>query len=272
MTETKRLALVARLNQKLKVHGSWCGETHMQKATYFLQYMLDVRMDFDFVLYMHGPYSFDLRDAISQMRADGILEVRQRPYPYGPSLVVPPEQEVVLERRFSQTLKRYGRSLDFVAAELGGKRVSELERLATALYVSIGETSVPVNKEGTEARAAEAACRVWGCGEGGRNGTGYGREGARIAGGGDPTVWRVTATDLLGTTIESYPLRRTGGSGSGGLDPPLVVNHHRHITPRDQRPQRSKESGSRPVCIGGSRGIHLLSRRRLAGSRSGCGT
>ena len=146
MTETKRLALVARLNQKLRVHGSWCGETHMQKATYFLQYMLDVRMDFDFVLYKHGPYSFDLRDAISQMRADGILEVRQRPYPYGPSLVVPPEQEVVLERRFSQTLKRYGRSLDFVAAELGGKRVSELERLATALYVSIGETSVPVNK------------------------------------------------------------------------------------------------------------------------------
>ena len=118
----------------------------MQKATYFLQYMLGVRMNFDFRLYKHGPFSFDLRDAISQMRADGILEVRQQPYPYGPSLVVPPGQERALARRFSHTLKRHAGPLDFVASELGGKQVSELERLATALYVSIDDVQMPPNQ------------------------------------------------------------------------------------------------------------------------------
>ena len=136
MTRAKKMTLVAALNDRLRAHGSWCGETHMQKATYFLQEMLGVKMNFDFMLYKHGPFSFELRDVLGEMRADCLLVMQQRPYPYGPSLVVPSEQQETLQRRFPRTLKRYSKSLEFVGSELGGKKVSELERLATALYVT----------------------------------------------------------------------------------------------------------------------------------------
>lgn len=136
MNRAKKTALVAALNQRLRAHGSWCGETHMQKAAYFLQEMLGVKTDFDFVLYKHGPFSFDLRDTLGEMRADRLLVVQQQPYPYGPSLIVPADQQQTLQRRFPHTLKRYADRLDFVASELGSRRVSELERLATALYVA----------------------------------------------------------------------------------------------------------------------------------------
>ena len=145
MTRAKRTAIVAALNQRLRQHGSWSGETHMQKAVYFLQELLRVRTDFDFVLYKHGPFSFDLRDVIGQMRAERLLEFRQQPYPYGPSLVVPAQQEEVLRRRFPNTLRRYADRLEFVASELGRRRVSELERLSTALYVTRQDSSASDN-------------------------------------------------------------------------------------------------------------------------------
>ena len=146
MTRAKKTALVAALNDRLRAHGSWCGQTHMQKATYFLQEMLGVKMNFDFMLYTHGPFSFELRDTLSEMLADCLLVMQQQPYPYGPSLVVPSEQRETLQRRFPRTLERYSNRLDFVGSELGGKQVSELERLATALYV-IRENSSSLESE-----------------------------------------------------------------------------------------------------------------------------
>jgi hypothetical protein len=150
MTKAKKTALIAALNQRLRAHGSWCGETHIQKAMYFLQELAGVKTDFDFILYKHGPFSFDLRDLLGEMRADQILVVQQQPYPYGPSLVVPPEQERTLQRRFPHTLRRYSDRLEFVGSELGRKRVSELERLATALYVTRENPSAPVNTRARE--------------------------------------------------------------------------------------------------------------------------
>jgi hypothetical protein len=150
MTRAKKTALVAALNQRLRAHGSWCGETHMQKAVYFLQEMLGVKTDFEFVLYKHGPFSFDLRDTLGEMRADRLLVVQQQPYPYGPSLIVPSDQHQTLLRRFPHTLRRYAGRLDFVAEELGGKRVSELERLATALYVVREQPTKSINQRAHE--------------------------------------------------------------------------------------------------------------------------
>lgn len=31
-------------------HSGWCGETHLQKAIYFLQTLLNVPTDFDYIL------------------------------------------------------------------------------------------------------------------------------------------------------------------------------------------------------------------------------
>lgn len=144
-TATVLLALVDELNR----NDSWCGETHVQKASYFLQELLGVPIDFNFILYKHGPFSFELRDELTALRADGLLEIRPQ-LPYGPTLVTTEEGEE-LKGRYSKTLRENGEAIEFVAEKLGNKNVSELERLATALFVTLeSENSTSVRKRADE--------------------------------------------------------------------------------------------------------------------------
>ncbi len=133
----RRLAIVAELARRMADRGSWCGETHIQKSVYFLQNLLQLPLSYEFVLYKHGPYSFDLHDDIVAMKARGLLEAQIKP-PYGPSFVLGPLGEGTLAL-FKKTCIKYGRKLDFVAAELGPKTVAELEPLATALFVTASQ-------------------------------------------------------------------------------------------------------------------------------------
>ncbi|MDA1314879.1 MAG: hypothetical protein O2968_16215 [Acidobacteria bacterium] len=136
MTEPQQITVLLQLADELRKHGSWCGETHIQKASYFLQEMLAVPTDYDFILYKHGPFSFDLRDELALLRADGLLEIELRAYPYSPSLVVTQGAER-FRQRHPETLRRYADQISFVADKLESKGVTKLERLATALYVSL---------------------------------------------------------------------------------------------------------------------------------------
>ena len=134
MNRLQKASIISELVVHLREHGSWSGETHVQKATFFLQEAAGVPTGFTFILYKHGPFSFDLRDDLVSLRADGIFELESRPYPYGPSLV-PTDSSSRLRGRFPKTLKRYEKQIERVAAELGGRNVLELEQLSTALYV-----------------------------------------------------------------------------------------------------------------------------------------
>jgi hypothetical protein len=134
MENLKRTSIILELLDALKKSGSWCGETHLQKAMYFLQEMAGVQTDFTYILYKHGPFSFDFRDELTSMRADGLLELCSQPYPYGPSLCVT-EVGNKLRANYPKTLDRYKNKIAFTAQQLGDKGVAELERLATALYV-----------------------------------------------------------------------------------------------------------------------------------------
>ena len=130
-----RIAIVLSLTDELKTAGSWCGETHLQKAVYLLQELTHVPLDFDFILYKHGPFSFDLRDALTAMRADYQLQIRANPIPYGPTLVTT-EIGKKLQERFSSVVEKHRKEIDFTVAHLGSKSVTELEQLGTALYVN----------------------------------------------------------------------------------------------------------------------------------------
>ncbi len=135
MSERKRAALLVALRDKLYVRGSWCGETHLQKAAYFLQELLGVPLGFRFILYKYGPFSGELRRELGSMRSDGFLELVPQPAPYGPKLHATPVAERQLMGRWPKTLGRYDNHLDFVAEKLGRLGVAPLERLATALWV-----------------------------------------------------------------------------------------------------------------------------------------
>jgi uncharacterized protein YwgA len=135
MNRAQRQVVLLSLIQQLRDNGSWCGETHIQKSAYFLQELLRVPLDLNVIFYKHGPYSFDLSDEITALRADGLLSVQSRE-PYGPSLL-PTESANKLLVHFSRGMDAYGPKVRFVAERLGPKKVAELERLATALYVRL---------------------------------------------------------------------------------------------------------------------------------------
>jgi uncharacterized protein YwgA len=134
MDRLRKAAILMRLVERLRKEGSWCGETHVQKATFFLQELMQIPLEFDFVLYKHGPFSFDLRDELTGLRADELL-VLEPHWPYGPRMA-PTNRSDYIQRLFSKTLDKYDRLISFIAEKLGPKGVIELERLATALYVT----------------------------------------------------------------------------------------------------------------------------------------
>lgn len=135
MKRRQQQAVVLQLADALRERGSWCGETHLQKATYFLKKLAGVPLDFKFILYKHGPFSFDLRDELTAMRADKLMKLKVKQPPYGPSfLTTDPGKR--LEARFPRTVSRYEEAIRFVADAFGQLGVRELESLATALYVT----------------------------------------------------------------------------------------------------------------------------------------
>ncbi len=135
MKRLERAAIICRLASELRSRGSWCGETHIQKSSYFLQELNGVPTEFEFFLYKHGPFSFDLSKALTEMRADGLMILVAQPYPYGPTME-PSEQGTNLEKRFSKTVSKYEKKIKFVAESLRSKNVADLERLSTGLMVT----------------------------------------------------------------------------------------------------------------------------------------
>ena len=85
MKTFEQARVVFRLSEALKARGSWAEETHIQKAMYFLQELLGVPTGFEFILYKHGPFSFDLRATLTFMEAEDLIAWQPR-NPYGPSL------------------------------------------------------------------------------------------------------------------------------------------------------------------------------------------
>ncbi len=134
MKRLKRSAIVLSLIEKLREKGSWCGETHIQKTTYFLQKLLKVPLGFNFILYKHGPYSFDLSDELMAMRADMLVQLKSQ-QPYGPSIVPGPTSKQ-LKRLFPKTLLKYESKVYFIANQLANYGVADLERIATAFFIA----------------------------------------------------------------------------------------------------------------------------------------
>lgn len=136
MKRLQRAALLAELVEQMRAQNSWCGETHLQKATFFLQELLDVDLGYDFIVYKHGPFSFDLRDELGEFVSDRLIRYEPQLPPYGPRISTTEESERV-QKIYPRTLARHARRIRFVAESLDARGVVDLERLATALYVTL---------------------------------------------------------------------------------------------------------------------------------------
>jgi hypothetical protein len=153
MDRLKRAVILTELMDRLRANGCWCGHAHMQHAVYFLQEVLGVPTGFEYILYMHSPYSYDLMADLTRLRADYLMEFNHRSPGYGPGLV-PTHTSGELRSRFPVTLATYADQLDFVARTLGTKEVVELDTLATALYLT-REDGFPGGVEDRGRRLAE---------------------------------------------------------------------------------------------------------------------
>jgi len=156
MNRLNRAALLTRLAGELRSAGSWCGETHIQKAVYLLQALLGIPTEFPFVLYKHGPYSFDLAEELTGLRGDQLLTLEVETPPYGPRYARTALSDR-LEEQCKQTVARFHDDLRYVAHVIGGRTVAQLERLATALYVT---KQTNLGHDGTVPSRAECIHRL----------------------------------------------------------------------------------------------------------------
>lgn len=135
MNRLDSASIILALSEQLSANGSWSGETHMQKAAYLLTRVLEVPLGFDFILYKHGPFSFELRDELSALRGEGFLAWEVRAAGYGPSLKSGSLGDA-LKKQFPEYPNKYKDQIRFVAERLGAKNVNDLERFATAVFVT----------------------------------------------------------------------------------------------------------------------------------------
>jgi uncharacterized protein YwgA len=141
-------AIVGQIIQRLKAYGSWCGETHIQKTAFVAKDVLGVPLSASFVLYKHGPYSFDLNGILGSMRADRVLALVPQGS-YGPSFTIETAMATIFQR-FQNELNRFAPKIDRVASLFGPKNVADLERIATAIFVTLKSPS-----DSAEVRATE---------------------------------------------------------------------------------------------------------------------
>jgi uncharacterized protein YwgA len=138
MDNLERQAVILHLIALMRQRGSWCGETHVQKTLFFLETFQQRPLNLHFLLYKHGPYSFELADELTAMRAHGFLDW-DIPHPnYGPRLKATQFGETVLTN-YKAEFERLQPAVEFIVSKLADYGVAPLERLATALYFSLHE-------------------------------------------------------------------------------------------------------------------------------------
>ena len=138
MKEIERQALLSQLVRALHKAGSWAGRMHIQKYTYLSKKLLGLPVDYDFILYQRGPYSFDLDSDIRSLRSQGYLEIERMPAPYGPrySTTMAGEQ---LAEKLASLGDPLSTSLQELAESLASKDATDMELLATAFFVQEDE-------------------------------------------------------------------------------------------------------------------------------------
>lgn len=134
MTTSIEMILIGGVVKILRDRHSWTGETHIQKSAYIAKVLKKVPFESEFVLYKHGPYSFDMNKSLSHMRGRGLLITTANPG-YGPTYKINEPLWQALNKASGDVFSRFEESLIDVCRNLANKNVSSLERVATAVFL-----------------------------------------------------------------------------------------------------------------------------------------
>ena len=144
MDRVGRCALMTKLVEVARKRGVWCGEMQIQIMVLFVQELMEVPIGAEFVFYRRGPFSFNLRDELTGLHADGLIEVVPGFDKKGPYIAVTDRGRKVQDIGLT-TLDRYVDRIEYTVEKLRGMGVVEIKRIAAAYYVlreDDGSTSV----------------------------------------------------------------------------------------------------------------------------------
>jgi uncharacterized protein YwgA len=149
VTTSREMILIGGIVNQLTKRGSWCGETHIQKTAYIAKVLKSLPLQSEFILYKHGPYSFDLNKSLTHMLARGVLSL-ERQGQYGPSYHLNEAMWTALDRASSNIFSNVSSAVDAICEKLAKKNVVELERISTAVFVNFNfpelDRSEKINK------------------------------------------------------------------------------------------------------------------------------
>ena len=134
MVHPERKWVVVELVRQLNETGSRTGSTHIQKCTFFLQFLFRLPLGYSFVIYHYGPYSFDLEDELAILRWRGWLTVEPDRDGYGVHYRIGPAAS---NRQAGLTEDQEG-AVRSAVDYLGSRPVRMLELLATTYYLYKG--------------------------------------------------------------------------------------------------------------------------------------
>lgn len=134
--EFRKHLFILRTIEQLQKSGSWTGKTHVQKSLYLVQALTRVAVPFEFVLYMHGPYSFDVEEELAQMKSYTAIEIA--PVPAYGVIIRPGNMAPYVKDKANLTAEEES-AIERVCRFVGNKRVAELEKTATAAWIRTKE-------------------------------------------------------------------------------------------------------------------------------------
>lgn len=126
--------IILAIIEEMQKNHSWNGQTNIQKAIYLLQDMLKVPLNFNFLIYYYGPFSFDLREEIEDMISNNYLDIDIPDERYGPK-IVNGNRATVLEKKATSAVNKYKNEIEFIGRKLGRMGIKDLEKIGTANYV-----------------------------------------------------------------------------------------------------------------------------------------
>jgi hypothetical protein len=130
----RRLALIASLVERAP--GQVLGRTAIIKLAYLLQTLRGVPIGYDFRLYTYGPFDSDVLYDLDSACSLQAITVKTVEYPagYGYEVRPGPEGEKV-KTRAADWLRHYEDDINWVVDAFSGRTASDLELLATSVYV-----------------------------------------------------------------------------------------------------------------------------------------
>lgn len=146
MTKSREMSLIGGVVKLLREEHSWTGETHIQKTAYIAKMLRDVPFESEFVLYKHGPFSFDMSKSLVHMRSRSLLSISPNPG-YGPTFEVNLPLWAAVERSTGGYFAQFEGALREVCSFLGNRNVGALERLATAVFLNAEHPNASVDEK-----------------------------------------------------------------------------------------------------------------------------